>query len=94
MYADLGTVRPVVRTQQTGEPTERIVGREILQDLDLAETLAEFQQHVERLTLGIPNAKIEELPMRLQRHTIGVPSCSMRLLCIVAQAMTCYHEHH
>ena len=31
------------------EPVERVVGREVLQDLDMAETLAELQQHIEGL---------------------------------------------
>ena len=56
--------------------------------------LAELQDHIEGLTLGIPDVRIEELPMRLQRHTIGVPSRWMRLLHMIAQAVTCYHEHH
>lgn len=94
MYANVGTIRPVVHAQKAGEPTKSTVGRAILQDLDLAQTLAEFQQHVEGLTLGILDVQIEDLPMRLQCHTIGVPSRWMRLLRMIAQAVTCYHENH
>ena len=46
MYAYVGIVRPVGRAQQAGEPAERIVGRVVLPNLDLAETLAKLQQHV------------------------------------------------
>ena len=62
MYLDVGIVQPVVCAHHVGEPAERTVGREFLQDLDLAETLAELQQHVEGLTLGILDARIKELP--------------------------------
>ena len=72
----------------------RNVERAVLQDLDLIETLTKLLDHIEGLTLGIPNVRIEELLMRLQHHTIGVPSHWMRLLRMIAQAMTYYHEHH
>ena len=48
--------------------------------LRFGETLAELQDHIEGLTLGIPDVRIKELPMRLQCHTIGVPSRWARLL--------------
>ena len=66
MYIDVGRIRPVGRPEQeTDEPTERTIGREVLQDLYLDDTLTELQQHVEGLTLGIPDVRIEELPKRL-----------------------------
>jgi len=80
--------------QEAGEPMGRNVRRAVLHDLDLIETLVELQHHIEGLTLGIPNVWIEELLMRLQHHTIGVPSRWMRLLRMIAQVVTCYHEHH
>ena len=42
---------------------ERAIGRVVLQDLDMAETLAELRQHIEGLTFGLPDCRIEELPM-------------------------------
>ena len=45
---------------------ERAVGREVLQDLGMAENLTELQQHIEGLTFGILDCRIEEIPMRLQ----------------------------
>ena len=75
----MGTVRLVGHQQVAGGPARRNIGRAVLQDLDLAKTSVELQDHIEGLTLGIPDFWIEELPMRLQCHTIGVPSCWVRL---------------
>ena len=75
-------------------PAGEAVGRAILRDLDVAETLAALQEHVEGLTLGIPDVRTDELPLRLQRHTTGVPRQWNWLLRMIAQAVTCYHEHH
>ena len=50
--ADVGRVRLVGQLEQKAdEPAERAVGREILHDLDMVETLAELQQHIEGLSL-------------------------------------------
>ena len=65
MYADVGPVQPMGHQREAGGPAQRPVGRVALWDLDLAETLAELQDHIEGLTLGIPDVRIEELPMRL-----------------------------
>ena len=95
MYTDVGRVRPMGQPEQgADEPTEKAVRREVLLDLDMTETLAELQQHVEGLTLGIPHFQIKELPMRLQCHTIGVPNRWMQLLRRIARLVACYQEHH
>ena len=75
-------------------PVGEAAGRVILRDLDVAETLTVVQEKVESLTLGIPDVRIDELPLQLQRHTTGVPRRWTRLLRMIAQAVTCYHEHH
>jgi len=75
-------------------PAGEAVGRAILRNLDVAETLSALQDHVEGPTLGIPDVRTDELPLRLQRHTTGVPSRWTRLLHMIAQAVTCYHQHH
>ena len=54
----------------------------------------ELEENLERLTLDIPNANIDDLPMRYQRSTVGVPGRFSRLLRRVARAVMCYHEHH
>ena len=55
MHADVGTVRHLRHQQEVGGPAWRNSGRAVLQDLDFAETLAELQDHIEGLTLGISN---------------------------------------
>jgi len=42
MYADVRSVRPVGRQREASVPVQRAIGRAVLQDLDLAETLAEL----------------------------------------------------
>ena len=95
MHADVGPVRPAVRPGvPAAAPAGEAPGRAILRDLDLAETLAAVQEQVEGLTFGIPDVRIDELPLRLQQHTAGVPRRWSRLLRMIAQAVACYHEHH
>jgi len=49
---------------------------------------------MEGLTHEIDETVVDQLPLRLQRHTIRVPSGIGRLLCKIAHAMSFYHEHH
>ena len=66
-------------------PGGEAVGRAILRDLDVAKTLTELQDQVEGLILGILDVRTDELPLRLQRHTTGMPSRWTRLLRMNAQ---------
>jgi len=70
------------------------MGRAILHDLDVVETLLALQDQIEGLTLGISDVRTDELRLRLQRHTTGVLSRWTRLLHMIAQVVTCYHQHH
>ena len=54
----------------------------------------ELEENLESLTLDIPDANIDDLPMRYQRSTVGVPGRFNRLLRRVARAVMCYNEHH
>ena len=73
-HANVGPVRPVVRLRvPAAAPAGEAVGRAILRDHDVAETLTALHEQVEGLTFGIPDVRIHELPLRLQRHTTGVP---------------------
>ena len=54
----------------------------------------ELEENLERLTLDIPNADIDELPMRYHRSTMGVLGRFSRLLRRVARAVMFYHENH
>ena len=54
----------------------------------------ELEENLERLTLDIPDASIDDLPLRYQRPTARVLGHFRRLLCRVAWVVMCYHEHH
>ena len=64
--------------------SRRGCGKDYLRDLDVAETPSALQDQVEGLTLGILDVRTDELPLRLQHHTIGVLSRWTRLLCMIA----------
>ena len=54
----------------------------------------EIEENLERFTLDILDASIDDLSLRYQRPTAGVPGRFSRLLRQVAQVVMCYHEHH
>ena len=59
-----------------------------------AETLAELEKDLERLTAGIPETTIDDIPIRLQCYVVTVPGPFKRFLCRVARAVVSYREHH
>ena len=59
-----------------------------------AETLAELEQDLERLTADIPETTIDDIPIRLQCYVVVVPGPFRRFLCRVARAVVSYREHH
>lgn len=78
--------------QRKGEPLHEQIGvqvstgaREEMQDLNVVGTLAEFEPHVEGLTQIIPKTKVNPIPMRLQRYTIG---CQIGLVSCYAKYPT------
>ena len=71
---------------------DRRVGARFVQQGD--DVTGELEDKLERLTLDIPDASIDDLPLRYQRPTAGVPIRFSRLLRRVARAVMCYHEHH
>ena len=56
--------------------------------------MGDLEENLDMLTLDIPNASIDDLPMRYQRHTVGVLGHFSPLLHRVVQVVICYHEHH
>ena len=58
------------------------------------ETLAEFKNHLERLTANIPETSIDDIPLRLQRYVIGIPRPFRRFLYRVAHTVVSYRDHH
>ena len=55
--------------------------------------LGDLEENLQRLTVGIHDVTIDDLPRRYQCHTIGVSRWFVKLLRRVAQAIICYHEH-
>ena len=87
LHADVGVARP------GGEsPLDRRAGAPFVPQGD--DITGELEENLERLTLDILYADIDDLPTRYQRSTVGVLGRFSRLLCRVAQAVMCYHEHH
>ena len=56
--------------------------------------IGELEENLERLALDIPDASIDDLPLRYQRPTIGVLDQFSRLLHRVAMVVMSYHEYH
>ena len=55
----------------------------------------ELIQNLEGIAHGIPDyARLADVPMAYQRHTMGVPNRIHRILRRLVRAVTCYHEHH
>ena len=59
-----------------------------------AETLAELEHDLERLTADIPETSLDDVPIRLQRYVVGVPGSFRRFLLRVARAVVSYRDHH
>ena len=56
---------------------------------------SELIQNLEGIARGIPDyARLADVLLAYQRHTVGVPSHLHRLLRRLVRAVTCYHEHH
>ena len=86
-HADVGAARP-----GGSAPLDRRAGACFAPQGD--DVTREIEENLERLTLDIPDASIDDLPLRYQRPTVGVLGRFSRLLCRVAWAVMCYHEHH
>ena len=55
----------------------------------------ELIQNLEGTTRGILDyARLADVPLAYQRHTVGVPSRLHHLLRCLVHALACYHEHH
>ena len=87
LHTDVGVARP-----GGSSPLDRREGARFVPQGD--DMMGELEENLERLTLDIPDAWIDDLPLRYQRPTAGVPGHFSRLLRRVAQAIMCYNEHH
>ena len=89
MHADVGPERPAGmspisrRTQLAPEIQGEGTGGE------------EPIQNLEGIAHGIPDyARLADVPMAYQRHTVGVPNRIHRFPRRLVRAVTCYHEQH
>jgi hypothetical protein len=53
-----------------------------------------IEKSLEGLTVNIPDATMDELPLHYQRHTIGVSTSIGRLLHIGAREVVFYNVKH
>jgi hypothetical protein len=87
-HADKGAVRPtniMILGHRGGvpvaaDPTVPVIG------------LREVERNLQGLTMGIPPLRRGEVPLHLQRHTVGVPENINSLLRRVVHAMMCYSQ--
>ena len=87
IHADVGVARP-----GGASPLDRRARARFVPQGD--DITRELEENLERLTLDILEANIDDLLTRYQRAMTGVPGRFGRLLCRVARAVMCYHEHH
>ena len=62
-------------------------------DDDDVQVLHELSRNLEGLSMGIPPLPMREVPVRLQRHIVGVLERYLVPLRRIARAFVCYHEH-
>ena len=86
-HVDVGAAQP-----GGSSPLERRAGACFVPQGD--DVTGELEENLKRLTLDIPNSSIDDLSLRYQRTTAGVPGHFSRLLCQVSREVMCYHEHH
>jgi hypothetical protein len=89
-HADKGAVRPAdipVPGRRGGAP--------VAADPAVpAVGLREVERNLQGLTMGIPPLRRGEVPLHLQRHTVGVPENINSLLRCVVHAVVCYSQHN
>jgi hypothetical protein len=56
--------------------------------------LQEVERNLQGLMIGIPPLRRREVPLHLQRHTVGVSESLNYLLRGVDHAVICYSEHN
>jgi hypothetical protein len=54
----------------------------------------EVERNLQGLTMGIPPLRRGEVPLHLQRHTVGVPENINSMLRCVLRVVVCYSQHN
>jgi hypothetical protein len=56
--------------------------------------LLEVERNLQGLVMGIPPLRRREVPLHLQRHTVGVSESLNSLLRKITRAVICYSQHN
>ena len=68
--------------------------REIaIRNVEEEEEIQEIEDNLYRLTEGVPNISVNDLPKNYQCHNTGVLGIFGRLLHRFVHSIICYHEH-
>ena len=89
-HADKGAVHPAdipVPGHRGGVPI-------VVDPVVPAVGLREVERNLQGLTMGIPPLRRGEVPLHLQRHTVGVPENINSLLRHVVREVMCYSQHN
>jgi hypothetical protein len=89
-HADKGVVRPAeipIPGCRGGAPVIVDPGAPVI-------GLWEVERNLQGLTMGIPPLRRREVPLHLQRHTVGVLENVNYLLRRVVRAVICYSQHN
>jgi hypothetical protein len=89
-HADKGAVRPVdipVPGRRGGAP---VVADPVVPVVGLREV----ERNLQGLTMGIPPLRRGDVPLHLQRHTVGVPENINSLLRRVVHTVLYYSQHN
>jgi hypothetical protein len=89
-HADKGAVRPteiLILGHHGGASVAADPGAPVI-------GVRELERNLQGLTMGIPPLRRREVPLHLQRHTVGVPKNVNSLLRRVVHAVICYSQHN
>ena len=89
-HVDKGAVHPVdipVPGHRGGTPA-------VADPVVLVAGLREVERNLQGLTMGIPPLRRGDVPLHLQRHTVGVPENVNSLLRRVVRTVVYYTQHH
>ena len=95
---DVPPVRPVGAPRYARRELQLLGASAPAEDVEAAgdddsQVLHELSRNLEGLSMGIPALPMWEVPVRLQRHTVGVPERYLVPLRRIARAVVCYHDH-
>jgi hypothetical protein len=69
-------------------------GEEVVENDIAVGGLREVERNLWGLTMGVPPLRRRDVPLHLQRHTVGVPESLNHLLRRVTREVVCYVENN